>query len=162
MTDNKSKIKVSGGVIDMDKKTRNINPDKIRTSAFYLTLNTNCSYKPKVNDEHLDDDISFFDGVINHVLNNIDQFLLIPEGHWSDDYIKDTQVQYFIERGTQKGFLHMHSLIKILHKTQVKLDLKKIREYVSKELGLTGIHIHVRIVRANNEQNILEYLSKYN
>ena len=77
--------------------------------------------------------------------------------------MKDTQVQYVIERGTTKRFLHMlhmHSLIKVLHKAQVELDLKNIREYVSKELGITGIHIHARIVKSNNEDNIIQYLVK--
>jgi len=109
----------------------------------------------------IEQDTEFFDGVMSHVLNNIGDFVTIPEGHWTDDFIKDTQVQYVIERGNKKGFLHFHSLIKIKHKTQVKLDLKKIREYVSKELGLTGIHIHVRIVKANSEEGILEYIDKY-
>ena len=161
MTDNnKPKISVKVGVSDLHKGTRKTNPDKVRTSAFFLTLNTNKSYK-EGNDEHFYDDTEIFDGVMTHILNNIDDFVLIPEGHWTDDYIKNTNVQYVIERGTTKGFLHMHSLIKVLHKTQVKLDLKKMREYVSKELGITGIHIHVRIVKSNNEDNIIQYLEKY-
>ena len=159
MESNKPKINVSGGVSDFQKKTRKPNPDKIRTSAFYLTLNSNQSYKE--DDKMIEQDTEFFDGVMSHVLNNIGDFVTIPEGHWTDDFIKDTQVQYVIERGNRRGFLHFHSLIKIKHKTQVKLDLKKIREYVSKELGLTGIHIHVRIVKANSEEGILEYIDKY-
>ena len=109
----------------------------------------------------IEQDTEISDGVMSHFLNNIGDFVTIPEEHWIDDYIKDTQVQYVIERGNRRGFLHFHSLIKIKHKTQVKLDLKKIREYVSKELGLTGIHIHVRIVKANSEDNILDYIDKY-
>ena len=159
MENNKPIIKVSGGVSDFQKKTRKVNPDKVRTSAFYLTLNSNCSYKE--DDKMIEQDTEFFDGVMSHVLNHIDEFVTIPPGHWTDEYITDTQVQYVIERGNKKGFLHFHSLIKIKHKTQVKLDLKKIREYVSNQLGLTGIHIHVRIVKANSEENILDYISKY-
>jgi hypothetical protein len=46
----KPKINVKGGIQDLKKKERKINPDRVRTSAFFLSINTNQPYKPNVND----------------------------------------------------------------------------------------------------------------
>ena len=67
---------------------------------------------------------------------------------------------YVIEKGSNKGFLHSHILIKIKHTTNVKLDYKKIKSKVCKDLGLKNIYMK-NYVSKNNDQNILQYINKY-
>ena len=81
---NKPQIKIKGKVQDMNKKEKNVKP---KHSNFLLTINTNQQYKD--NDEHLGDDIEIFDHSIKTILNNIDQYINLPEtDKWDDDTIK--------------------------------------------------------------------------
>ena len=95
---NKPQIKIKGKVQDMNKKEKNVKP---KHSNFLLTINTNQQYKD--NDEHLQDDIEIFDESIKTILNNIDQYINLPEtDKWDDNTIKDVDVDYVIERGGKK------------------------------------------------------------
>ena len=161
MNSDKPKINISGGVSDFKKKERKVNPDRIRTSSFLVSLNTNQSYKAGVSDEHIENDTQIFEGVMSDILNHIDQYLIIPENHWDDKYIVSTDVQYVIELGNQKHNLHFHGLVTFKHKTNIKLDFKKIKSKVSQELGLPNLHLDVKIVKANNTDNVLQYIDKY-
>ena len=157
----KPKVNIKGGVQDLQKKERKVNPDRIRTSAFFLSVNTNQPYKPNKNDENLQNDSEVFESVMTDVLNHIDQYIIIPEGDWNDDKIVSTDVEYVIEVGTQKNMLHFHGLIKFRHKTAIKLDYKKIKAKICTDLGLKNIHLDNKIVKANNEDNIIAYIDKY-
>ena len=43
----------------------------------------------KEDDKHLKDDIEIFDGCINELLNNVDQYVKLPEtDQWDDNTIK--------------------------------------------------------------------------
>ena len=98
MSNNKPIIKVSGKVQNLQKVIKNIKP---KQSNFLLTLNTNMQYKE--DDPHLNDDIEIFDGSINKLLNNIDEYIKLPEGDvWNDKLIKDCNIDYTIERGLKK------------------------------------------------------------
>jgi hypothetical protein len=160
MTD-KPKINISGGVSDFKKKERKVNPDRIRTSSFFVSLNTNNAYKAGVNDEHVENDTIVFEEVMQDILNHIDQYLLMPEGHWDDKYIVSTDAQYVIELGTKKHNFHFHGLLTFKHKTAIKLDFKKIKTKVCDELGLKNLHLDVKIVRGNNTENVLQYIDKF-
>ena len=70
----KPQIKIKGNIQDMKKKDKNIKP---KHSNFLLTINTNQQYKD--DDEHLQDDIEIFDESIKTILNNIDQYINLPE-----------------------------------------------------------------------------------
>ncbi len=95
---NKPQIKIKGKVQDMNKKEKNVKP---KHSNFLLTINMNQQYKE--NDEHLQDDIEIFDESIKTILNNIDQYINLPEtDKWDDNTIKDVDVDYVIERGGKK------------------------------------------------------------
>ena len=74
----KPKINVKGGIQDLKKKERKINPDRVRTSAFFLSINTNQPYKPNVNDQHLQNDSEIFEEVMVDILNHIDNYIIIP------------------------------------------------------------------------------------
>ena len=81
---NKPLVKISGKVQNLQKIEKNIKP---KQSNFLLTLNTNMQYKE--DDPHLNDDIEIFDGSINKLLNNIDEYIKLPDGDiWNDKLLK--------------------------------------------------------------------------
>ena len=120
---NKPIIKIKGQVQDMKKKEKNVKP---KQTNFLLTINTNQQYKD--DDEHLKDDIEIFDASIKELLNNIDQYINLPEtDKWDDHFIKDFDIDYVLERGQKKGQLHIHILFKIKHFTKIQLNSDKIK-----------------------------------
>jgi hypothetical protein len=127
---------------------------------FLLTINTNQQYKE--NDKHLDDDIKIFENTIQDILNKIDEYINLPQGDkWDDETIKDCDIDYTIERGTKKGQLHIHILFKFNHHTKIQLNYQKIKEAITKQLGLSNIYMYNKLVRNSGNDNILEYLNKY-
>ena len=152
----KPNIKLSGKVSDFNSVQTN---EKLKSSNFYLTINTNQSYK--INPDGLENDTEVFEDVIKDVLANFNDYVTLPAGvMWDDDNIRDVDIDYVIEKGLNKGFLHSHILIKIKHTTNVKLDFKKIKSKICTDLGLKNIYLK-NYVSKNNDQNILQYIQKY-
>ena len=82
------------------------------------------------------DDIEIFDNCINQLLNNIDEYLKLPENDkWDDKTIKIVDIDYTIERGLKKGQLHIHIMFKIKHFTKIQLNYDKIKNKIYHDLG---------------------------
>ena len=157
MSNNKPVIKIKGAVQDLQKKVKNKKP---MNSNFLLTINTNQQYKDT--DKGLENDIEVFEETIKSILNNIDQYVNLPEGDkWDDDTIKNVDIDYTIEKGTIKNQLHIHILFKISHFTKIQLNYQKIKDKIKKDLGLHNIYLYNRLVKNNGSDNILNYLGKY-
>ena len=157
MSNNKPLIKVKGNIQDLKKVIKNVKP---KQSNFLLTLNTNQQFKE--DDKHLKDDIEIFDGCINELLNNVDQYLKLPEtDKWDEDTIKDVNIDYTIERGLKKGQLHIHIMFKIKHFTKVQLNYDKIKKKICDDLGLNNIYCYNRLLKPNDSDNVQDYLNKY-
>jgi len=154
---NKPLIKVKGKIQDLKKVEKNIKP---KSSSFLLTLNTNQQFKE--DDKHLKDDIEIFDGCINELLNNVDQYLKLPEtDQWNEETIKNVDIDYTIERGTKKGQLHVHIMFKIKHFTKIQLNYDKIKKKICDDLGLKNIYCYNRLLKPNDSDNVQDYLNKY-
>ena len=150
-------LKIKGKVQNIEKKEKN---KPLMKTNFLLTINTNQQYKD--NDKHLDDDIKIFENTIQDILNKIDEFINLPQGDkWDDETIKDVDIDYTIERGTKKGQLHIHILFKFKHHTKIQLNYQKIKEAITKRLGLNNIYMYNKLVRNSGNDNIIEYLNKY-
>jgi hypothetical protein len=150
-------LKIKGKVQNIEKKEKN---KPLMKTNFLLTINTNQQYKD--NDKHLDDDIKIFENTIQEILNKIDEYINLPQGDkWDDETIKDVDIDYTIERGTKKGQLHIHILFKFKHHTKIQLNYQKIKEAITKRLGLSNIYMYNKLVRNSGNDNILEYLNKY-
>lgn len=150
-------LKIKGKVQNIEKKEKN---KPLMKTNFLLTINTNQQYKD--DDKHLDDDIKIFENTIQEILNKIDEFINLPQGDkWDDETIKDVDIDYTIEQGTKKGQLHIHILFKFKHHTKIQLNYQKIKEAITKQLGLTNIYMYNKLVRNSGNDNILEYLNKY-
>ena len=151
------KLNISGKVSNYEKQNKNVVKDK--SSQFFLTINTNQSYKD--NDNNIENDTAFFTEVIENVLNNIKDYLKLSAGDTYDDSIKDVDVQYVIERGTKKRMIHSHVFIKFTHTAKdLKLDYTKIKSDIANNLGLNNIFFNCRLVH-NNDKSVLEYIDKY-
>ena len=149
-------VKVKGNIQDMKKVEKN---EKPKNTNFLLTINLNCSYKEE--DEKLKDDIKIFDDTIQAILNDVEKYIKIPEGHFNDDKVKAADIDYTIERGKERGFLHIHILFKFKHFTKIQLDYDKIKSKITNDLGLDNIYMYNKLIRNNNNDNILEYINKY-
>ena len=157
MSNNKPLIKVKGNIQDLKKVIKNVKP---KQSNFLLTLNTNQQFKE--DDPHLKNDIEIFDGCINELLNNVDQYLKLPEtDKWDENTIKDVNIDYTIERGLKKGQLHIHIMFKIKHFTKIQLNYDKIKKKICDDLGLKNIYCYNRLLKPNDSDNVQDYLNKY-
>jgi len=157
MSNNKPLIKVKGKIQDLNKKEKNIKP---KQSNFLLTINTNQQFKE--NDEHLKDDIEIFDHSINQLLNNIDDYVKLPENDkWDDATIKNVDIDYTIERGGKRGQLHIHIMFKIKHFTKIQLNYDKIKKKICDDLGLNNVYMYNRLLRPNESDNVEDYINKY-
>ena len=154
---NKPIIKVSGKVQNLEKVIKNVKP---KQTNFLLTINSNQQYKD--DDKHLKDDIEIFDHSINQLLNNIDDYIKLPESDtWNDKLIKSCDIDYTIERGTKKGQLHIHIMFKIRHFTKIQLNYDKIKTKICNDLGLENIYVYNRLLRPNESDNVEDYINKY-
>lgn len=151
----KPKVRVTGKVSDFDQKVK---AQKDKHSNFFLTVNTNQSYRD--DDNNIANDTNVFEGVINDMLNNIQHYIKLPAGSTFDKDVKDVDIDYVVERGNKKNMLHCHIYLKFTHNTDVKLDYAAIKNKFREDLGLKNLHLENRMVRSNNE-NVLEYLNKY-
>jgi len=147
---------VRGKVQELGKVVKN---DQPRRSNFLLTVNTNQQYR---NDNNLQNDIDVFEDTIKDLLNNIDQYVNLPEGDvWNDETITDVNIDYAIELGTKINSLHAHIILSFEHKTSVKLSYPKIKEKFKKDLGLNNIYIDNKVIKNGGNLNVLDYLNKY-
>ena len=154
---NKPILKIKGKIQNLYKKEKNIRP---KQSNFLLTINTNQQYKDE--DKHLNDDIEIFDNTINQLLNNVDQYIKLPEqDKWDDNTIKNVDIDYTIERGTKKGQLHIHIMFKIKHHTKIQLDYIKIKKKICDDLGLENVYMYNRLLKPNDSDNVQDYINKY-
>ena len=154
---NKPLIKVSGKVQDLKKVIKN---EKPKQTNFLLTINSNQQYKD--DDKHLDDDIEIFNNSINQLLNNIDDYIKLPENDtWNDKLIKSCDIDYTIERGTKKGQLHIHIMFKIRHFTKIQLNYDKIKTKICNDLELNNVYMYNRLLKPNESDNVEDYINKY-
>ena len=150
-------IKVKGNIQDLKKVEKNIKP---KQSNFLLTINTNQQFKE--DDPNLKDDIEIFDNSISQLLNNIDEYIKIPDtDKWNDETIKSCDIDYTIERGLKKGQLHIHIMFKIRHFTKIQLNYDKIKKNICDELGLNNIYMYNRLLKPNESENVKDYINKY-
>ena len=149
-------LKIKGKVQDIQKKEKN---KPLMKTNFLLTINTNQQYKD--DDKHLDDDIKIFENTIQDILSKIDEYINLPQGDkWDDETVKDADIDYTIERGTKKGQLHIHILFKFKHHTKIQLNYQKIKEAITKRLGLKNVYMQAKLLRPSASENILDYLDK--
>ena len=107
-------IKIKGKVQDLQKTER----EKILNSNFLLTINTNQRYPE--NDKDLENDIEVFDTTVQNILNNVGDYVNLPNEHKFDEhFIKNVDIDYTIEKGGKNNQLHIHIMFKIILKNLI-------------------------------------------
>lgn len=158
MTDDKVLIKIKG------KRQSQLKDKaaKIKRTAYFYTLNTNCRYKD--DDAHFNDDEAILEDVVLDILRNADQYIEITEEgrKWDRDTILDVDTEYTIEKGSKAGQLHCHILFRIKHTTKVKLNYAKIKQRVLDRLGLENVYTFNRLLGngAWSEDFMRDYINK--
>jgi hypothetical protein len=152
----KPSIKITGRKQNINKEEINKKPSH---SNFLITLNLNQQYhKDKQN---INNDMEIFDVHINEMLNNIEQFIRLPEGIlYNDDNVKDVAADYVVEVGNIKKQIHAHIMLKFKHHTKIQLNFTKIKEFFKKKLGLKNIYMQAKLLRMSSSDNIIDYLNK--
>ena len=155
---NKPIVNVSGGISDMTGKARKAK--KMNKSNFFLTINTQKGY-PKHKREHLENDAEMVNELMQEMLNDLGSIVKFkdPTHTWSSQYIKSVNSNYACEVGEIYSKLHVHAAICVSHTSSIQLDRKKIEKLFEERLGITGIHIDIKILKSDVD-NILEYINK--
>ena len=146
-------IKIRGMKQDLNKTEKN---EKPKRSNFLLTISTN----QQIEKENLDNDIEIFDKCIQDILNNVQDYINIPQGDWNDEKIKNVDIDYTIEEGSKFHRLHIHILFKFTHFTKILLNYDKIKKKITDDLGLQNIYMLNKLVRNSGSDNIIDYLKK--
>ena len=120
-------VKVKGNIQNLEKIEKN---EKPKRSNFLLTINMNQA----IEKENIKDDIEIFDKCIQDILNNVQDYINLPEGHWNDEKIKDVDIDYTIEEGSKFHRLHIHILFKFTHFTKIQLNYDKIKKKITDDL----------------------------
>ena len=116
----KPEIKITSRKQNLNKNEKNKTPIN---SNFLITLNLNQQYHKDEHIQNIDNDMDVFDDYINEMLNNIEQYLKLPEGvEYNDDNIKDISADYVVEVGNIKKQIHAHLMVKFTtsHKNSIK------------------------------------------
>jgi hypothetical protein len=149
-------IKLKGQVQQLDKVVKN---EKDKISNFFLTINTNQQYKD--GDPNIENDIAVFEETLKGILSNINDYVKIQGGEWSDENIKDVDIDYVIELGTVKKCIHAHIMLKFKHNTHLMLDYVKIKAKILNSLGLKNIYINNKVMKRDSTTNVLDYINKF-
>ena len=151
------KKNIKGGISDFSKKQKNEVVKK--TSAFFLTLNSNQSYKN--NDANIENDTNILYQLSEDLLQNIGDYVKLDKDHSFDENVQNIDGEYIVELGTAKRMLHMHAYLKFTHNANdLKLDYGKIKQYFCNNLGLPNLFFNCRVARGG-EQSIINYLHKF-
>lgn len=152
------KVKIEGGIQDLQKKERNVRP---KHSNFLLTINTNKGIAD--GSEGMAEKIATFETSINQILQNVGDYVRLPDGDdWNDDEkFKDVNIQYTIERGDKQHRLHIHILFQFTHFSKILLNYDKIKSKICDDMGLENVYMLNKLIKNSGQMNITDYLQKY-
>lgn len=127
---------------------------KTKYSNYYITINSNLDTS-KINKEA-------FKRRTQRVFDRIADFIKIKNKGDDEDDIDDVSYKTRPEVGPDRKLVHMHALVRIKHRTKVKLDYKAIRKALVKEGAVRkgkGFHFYAKLFR-DNRITLLDYINK--
>ena len=154
----KPQIKITSRRQNLEKAEKNIKPIH---SNFLITLNLNQQYHKDEHKANLNSDMDAFEQVIYDLLNNVENFVRLPEGvQYNDDTIKNVDADFVVEVGDIKKQIHSHIMLKFKHHTRIQLHFQKIKEFFKKQLQLKNVYMQAKLLRPSASDNIVDYLNK--
>src|ERR1700722_20076689 len=106
--------------------------NKNHVSTFFVTVNTN-----QTDVQH----ITSLREAFNMFYSNIKNFIKLL-GKEDLSFIDKIICESAIEIGSEKHRVHLHSLIKINHRTKIQLDQAKMRIFFQEMMDLPSIHLN--------------------
>lgn len=120
-------------------------------STFFITINTNQteeSLLPRLKD------------VYSRIYSNLLEFIKWKGRNGEEpDKIDKIDGEAHCEIGPKYGFVHLHAMVSVRHRTMIQLDAQKIGRCVRDHLELGGVHCHVQFVK-DPSMSILAYMRK--
>lgn len=146
-------VKVSSRVFDGTKKRKEAEKKpKLRYSGYFLTIVSNVvnGKDNKVLEKFTETVKGIFEG---------DAILEYIEGE--QDKIESVDAETSIELNGRR-FPHCHALVKIKHRTNVRMPYDKLRKAVAEGLGVSpsSLHIYCRLIKDANF-SVQNYLMKH-
>lgn len=145
------------------------NKRKARWSNFLITINTQIrTYGVGCDEERCAEKEQQLRDCLKTLLDpsNIPNLIEITkEGDkWELGTIENVDIQSVVETRGKKDMLHCHILIKIQHRTLIRLKYGDIKQHVLNCLGLENVYFNSKLLRhaGDNLSSIMEnYFSKY-
>lgn len=134
----------------------------MKTSIFFITLNTNKSIKNYYEEEYVK---SHFDDRINNLKDpdGYSNILYSKNGTPMDDVIiSQSETEHAFEEGKKYKRLHCHLVWEITHNDMLHIDIQSMKEYFLQDLrrlGWDNMHIDVNAV-SNRRKTLRSYISK--
>ena len=143
-------------VVDFSQDEINRLKKSGKSSNWFVTINT----QQRV--ANTDPFVEIFYYSLDRFLRNIDEYISTREGYPTTDN-RSVKIRRVIEIGPETGCLHSHVNIEVKHNSNIRLEIKRIREYFISDLGLTNIHLDVKIYNSStlsDQDKILKYMLK--
>lgn len=145
--------------IDSGISTSETKRDKNKHSRFHLTINTNKRFRDKGEAKNLSEKLL---GKMNEVFRNIENYVLITDenGRFNKTFFDRPNIVFRVEEGHKLGFIHLHALIDITHRTKIKINIGAFHEALH-EIGING-RVFLKLLQGNfSLDNTKEYIFKH-
>jgi hypothetical protein len=131
-----------------------------KLSSFFVTINTN-----ETNEELRPQ----LERAYEYFFEHIRDFISIIKAGATKSPMRETELEKIksidcdvaSEIGGKMHKVHLHALIKIVHRTKIHLNVNRMRSFFNEVLELRGVHINSKYV-AENFKNLRAYMSKTN
>jgi tRNA nucleotidyltransferase (CCA-adding enzyme) len=153
-------IKIHEAVKDAPK---DVKKRKLRRTNLFFTINTNKSYNDM--DERRDDAQKEFVKALEKWLDRkiIGEYIIFTDKFkhhsYTSEYFKQVKIDIVPEFGPERGFLHIHGVIAIAHRSSIRFNFQLLKERLCKELNLPNIYMQYRLF-FDTKVNIEDYIHK--
>lgn len=160
------------------KKKKQRDPRAPRISLFFITINSNKKRRTPEGDRIYDgnelkaatEDIMEDHNAAGHIFlklnkgrgfrpeyeNDQPESLAYNQEH---DIIISNRIEGTVEVGPEKGFIHLHGVWRVEHRTNIHLNIAEIKRHYSDYLGLSNVHVDVKPL-SSGLANVMGYINK--
>jgi hypothetical protein len=112
---------------------------KLNHSNYFLTCSTNETFSDFQKDEFLERAVQLEQAYTN-VMEHIERYITfqIPGDSFRRGVVEKVEHEHVIERGPKYGNLHFHAIVKIAHRSRVKVDFELMKQHLSEALWGEG------------------------
>ena len=115
------------------QKKKRYSKKKLESSNFYITIN---SQSTDLKQQEL------LKSAFQTFYDNLEEFLLFRrEGSGPQDVERVVCREVSVEVGSKFKRVHLHALVSIVHRTNLQLNLKKMKSFFESVLGRDSIHL---------------------